>query len=106
MRCKKKYDEGGLYEVSRRTNRKIRKAGRSAEKKKRDRQAKIDLGTPSNPRFLTGAPTRVNGQPAERKDKKEKEKKVKVVKRNGRACLTRGGTQQGRGRRTAASCRN
>jgi len=106
MRCKKKYDKGGLYDVSRRTNRKIRKAERDAKKKKQNRQTEIDRGTPSNPRFLAGAPTRVNGQPAERQDEKEKGKKVKVVRRNGRPCLTRGGTQQGRGRRTSASCRN
>jgi hypothetical protein len=106
MRCKKKYDKGGLYDISRRASRKIRKAERETEKKKRNRQSEIDLGTPSNPRFLAGAPTRVNGQPAERQAKEEKEKKVKVVKRKGRPCLTTGGTQQGRGRRTAASCRN
>tara|TARA_X000001316_G_scaffold3893_1_gene832 strand:- start:15903 stop:16223 length:321 start_codon:yes stop_codon:yes gene_type:complete len=106
MHCKKKYDEGGLYEVSRRASRKIRKAERKAEKRNRKRKEEIDRGTPSNPRFLVGAPTRVNGQPVQRQDKEEKKRRVKVVKRNGRPCLTTGGTQQGRGRRTAASCRN
>ena len=106
MRCKKKYDKGGLYDVSRRASRKIRRAERRADRKSQQRQEEIDRGTPSNPRFLMGAPTRVNGQPVQRQDKKEEKKKGKVVKRNGRPCLTTGGTQQGRGRRTAASCRN
>lgn len=106
MRCKKKYDKGGLYDVSRRASRKIRRAERRADRSSQQRQEEIDRGTPSNPRFLAGAPTRVNSQPVQRQDKKEKKKKVKLVKRKGRPCLTTGGTQQGRGRRTAASCRN
>ena len=93
MHCKKKYDEGGLYEGSRRASRKIRKAERKAEKRNRKRKEEIDRGTPSNPRFLVGAPTRVNGQPVQRQDKEEKKRRVKVVKRNGRPCLTTGGTQ-------------
>ena len=106
MRCKKKYEEGGLFEPNRRSKRKIRKAEKDSERRRRDRQDNLDLGTPSNPRFLSGAPTRNDGDPIEREVKKEKKKKPKLVKRKGKLCVATGGTQQGRGGRTASSCRS
>lgn len=108
---KRKKKGGDPFSVSRSTSRRIAKASRKSEKQnvkaKKRRQDIIDEGTPSNPRFLTGAPTRSNGQPTPRPSKPTaKQKKPKLVKRKGKLCLTKGGTQQGRGRRTSASCRN
>ena len=107
----KRNKKGDLFSVSRSASRRIAKASRKAErqavKAKKRRQDNIDEGTPSNPRFLTGAPTRNNGQPVPKPTQNStKAKKPKLVKRKGKLCLAKGGTQQGRGRRTSDSCRN
>ena len=61
MRCVKKYEEGGgLYEIDAKTERRLERAARIAEREERQRdrryQRSMDEGTPSNPRFLMGAP--------------------------------------------------
>lgn len=104
MKIKKKYDGGGMFETSRATQRKLRRAAKKSEKRKKRRQDIIDEGTPSNPRFMIGAPTRVNGA-VPKKTEEKKKKKPKVVNR-GKA---RGGIKKigfGKGRRTSDSCRN
>lgn len=107
----KRKKESDPFSISKATQRRIARASRKAEKQsvkaKNRRQEVIDEGTPSNPRFLTGAPTRSNGKPSPRPSQSApKQKKPRLVKRKGKLCLTKGGTQQGRGRRTSASCRN
>lgn len=104
MHCKKKYDEGGLFEVNRRTKRKIRKATKKAARKKERRQEEINKGTPSNPRFLTGAPTRVNGDVPSKPKEEDKKKKGKVKTPRGRTGVT-SGTRRMLKRAVDASCR-
>ena len=75
MKVKKKYDEGGMFETSRATQRKLRRAAKKSQKRQKRRQDIIDEGTPSNPRFMMGAPTRVNGAvPPKPEDEKKKKK--------------------------------
>ena len=102
MKVKKKYDGGGMFETSRATKRKLRKAAKKSEKRKKRRQDIIDEGTPSNPRFMMGAPTRVNG--AVPKKTEEEKKKKKVINRRGRAGVT-SGTRRMLQRAVDASCR-
>jgi hypothetical protein len=105
MHCKKKYDEGGLFEVNRRTKRKIRKAAKKAERRKNRTQEVIDKGTPSNPRFLTGAPTRVNGNVPNKPKNQDKGKKPKVKTPRGKSSVTQG-TRRMLQRAVDPSCRN
>ena len=61
MRCVKKYENGGgLYEIDAKTERRLasaaRQANRAARRRDRRYQQTFDEGTPSNPRFLMGAP--------------------------------------------------
>lgn len=104
MRVKKKYDEGGMFEVSRRTKRKIRKASKKSARKKQKREDEINKGTPSNPRFLIGAPTRVNGDVPSKPKEKEKKKKSKVKNPRGRSGVA-AGTRRALKRAVDASCR-
>ena len=105
MKVKKKYEGGGMFETSRATQRKLRKAAKKSEKRKKRRQDIIDEGTPSNPRFMMGAPTRVNGAvPKKTEDDKKKKKKKKVINPRGRAGVT-SGTRRMLQRAVDASCR-
>lgn len=105
MKVKKKYDEGGMFETSRATQRKLRKAAKKSEKRKKRRQDIIDEGTPSNPRFMMGAPTRVNGAVPPKPEDEKKKKKPNVINRRGRAGVT-SGTRRMLQRSVDASCRN
>jgi hypothetical protein len=104
MKVKKKYEGGGMFETSRATKRKLRRAARKSERRKKRRQEIIDQGTPSNPRFLMGAPTRVNGAVPKKTEEKEKKKKKKVINRRGRAGVT-SGTRRMLQRAVDASCK-
>jgi hypothetical protein len=104
MKVKKKYEGGGMFETSRATKRKLRRAARKSERRKKRRQEIIDQGTPSNPRFLMGAPTRVNGAVPKKTEEKEKKKNKKVINRRGRVGVT-SGTRRMLQRAVDASCR-
>lgn len=104
MHCKK-YNTGGEFEVNRRTKRKLRKAAKKSERRNKRTQEIINQGTPSNPRFLTGAPTRVNGDVPTKPKTQDKEKKPKVKTRRGRAGVTQG-TRRMLQRAVDSSCRN
>ena len=110
MRAKKKKGGGGSFETSRSTDRRIARETRKNERKeartKKRRQDVIDQGTPGNPRFLIGAPTRKNGGVPSKPTPEEPRRRRRVVNRRGKGGTNRGGTQQGRGRRTPASCRS
>ena len=56
MKVKKKYDGGGMFETSRATKRKLRKAAKKSEKRKKRRQDIIDEGTPLEPSLHDGGP--------------------------------------------------
>ena len=61
MRAIRSYQDGGSpFEMDRATERRLNKASRQADREQRryDRlyQRALDLGTPSNPRFMSGAP--------------------------------------------------
>jgi hypothetical protein len=84
MKCKKKYNDGGIF-------------GKPSKKKQRKNVA------PQNPRFLPSAQMEGEGS-LEKKEKKEKKRKLKLVKRKGRVCMTTGGGRK-LGRSVDASCK-
>lgn len=84
MKCKKKYNDGGIL-------------GKPSKEKKRKNVA------PQNPRFMPSAQMQGEGV-LEKEEKKEKKKKPKLVKRKGRVCVTRGGGRK-LGRSVDVSCK-
>ena len=105
MRAVKTSFEGGVYETSRATERRLRRAERKARKANQRRQSIIDEGTPSNPRFLMGAPTRIQGEVPDKPEPDKKKKKPKVKNPKGRGRTT-AGTRRVLQRAVDLSCRN
>ncbi len=87
MKCKKKYNDGGIL-------------GKPSKKKKRKKKRKNVA--PQNPRFMPSA--QMQGEGVLEKEEKKKKKKPKLVKRKGRVCVTTGGGRK-LGRSVDDSCK-